>query len=424
LQDIAASSYGHILYIGGYLDEDLVKSRKLPGRNPAGSNRMIRLASSICSTGRRVVILSPGISVRAGLSPDFFHRAEVRHKDKVATVFSSVLSIPIIGALSSFIFFPLAFFSLLGKRNFDAVIIYNFSPLLVMMALLAKYVMRLPVIHNVEDISEPKLRDWLPKSAANPLQQIIFGVSMKWISRMSNGIICPTRKFLPSLPKNKPIEIVTGCISLSQNSSQLKKQKTRENVRILFAGKMEEEHGVDMFLEALQLLASKYNLENGLRVDMCGQGSLANWVRLSVDDLAWENLHFHGFVSDSLYRSLLDSADICIALQRPEGRYGKYKTPSKVYEYLAYGKAVVATDVGDLSLLPKEVICVCKNPDARRISEALLQCLREPSHSIKMGVNAKLYARENFSLDVVGSRLVEFIDKKILDIESSRKEAL
>ena len=85
----------YILYIGNYLDENIVSERGLPTRNPAGSNRMLRLASSLQSSNKSTVIISPGISVRNKYRK-LFHAKKVSHCGTVPIVYSPAVGIPFI----------------------------------------------------------------------------------------------------------------------------------------------------------------------------------------------------------------------------------------------------------------------------------------------------------------------------------------
>lgn len=384
--------------------------RRLPTRNPAGSNRMSRIGSAFRSAGNKTIILSPAISMRAGFSRKLIFPQRVTRSSRVSVICSKALSGPVLGSLSSFVFLPLLLLRLNSKRKIDALVIYNFSPLLLIVALIGRYVLKLPVLHNVEDVSEPRLADWKSNSGARPLQQLVFYYCMSWINQLALGAICPTSRFTPYLRDNIPVEVVTGCIDVPFEARGFQGSSVRNGVCILFAGKVENEHGIDIFVGALKIIAQSGLLGRNVRVDICGGGKHSEWTEAAVEELADLSVNFHGFVSDSTYLTLLKRANICVALQMPQGRYGSFKTPSKVYEYLGNGKTVVVTDVGDLACLPGDIIHICLTPDAQGLADVLKCYIESPDLITKQCVAAKNYSVEHFSLEKVGARLVDFLN--------------
>ncbi|RLA51973.1 MAG: hypothetical protein DRR42_08840 [Gammaproteobacteria bacterium] len=410
MKDNEGQGNGYILYVGGYLDEAVVDERKLPTRNPAGSNRMSRIGSAFCAAGKETIILSPAISMRTGFSPKLIFPQRVTRTNRVSVIFSRAFSVPVLGALSSFIFVPLLLLNICSRRNIEALVIYNFSPLLLLVALIGRYVLKLPVLHNVEDVSEPRVSDWKSNSDARPLQQLVFYFCMSWINRVASGAICPTSRFTPYLRDGIPVEVVTGCIDAQLDAGEFESSSARKGVCILFAGKIENEHGIDIFVGALKILAQGGLLGGDVRIDICGGGKHSEWAESAAEELVGLGVHFHGFVSDSTYRQLLNRANICVALQQPQGRYGSFKTPSKVYEYLGNGKTVIATDVGDLADLPGDVIHICRTPDAQVLADVLKSYIQAPDLVDKQCIAARGFSLKHFSLEKVGARLVGFMN--------------
>ena len=107
----------YILYIGNYLDEVVIKKRGLPSRNAAGSNRIHRIANALKSAGQKIIIVSPGVSLLTSLMQTFIHKTTVKRTGTVPVLFTPVIGLPFLGALSSFIFLPLYLIQLRKKRK-------------------------------------------------------------------------------------------------------------------------------------------------------------------------------------------------------------------------------------------------------------------------------------------------------------------
>lgn len=398
-----------IVYLGGFLDEAIVRERGLPTHNAAGSNRMDRIANALKSAGYRPVILSPGASLRMNSKGAFLHPGRVRNRKSAPVVFAPAFNIFGINVLCSWIFQILCLRAILKSGRVCGAIIYNFNPSLILLCVYLKYVRRLPILNNIEDISIPSLKDWSRKTEARPIQQIVFFCCMNLIARMADGYIVPTRRFLNYLPGNTPSEIVTGCIAVMDSPDRVPVERN-DRLQVLYAGKVQREDGIIEFVQALQLLDALDDPPN-IRVEISGTGNMADWVREQVGTLRTIKATYHGFVSTSDYVKLLRRSQICVALQNPTGRYADFKTPSKMYEFLGYGKAVIATDAGDIRDMPKDSILILDPLEPGAIAEKLLWLSADSTRTAGLQAAARRHAKECFSYAAVGTVLKDLFVK-------------
>jgi glycosyltransferase involved in cell wall biosynthesis len=264
----------------------------------------------------------------------------------------------------------------------------------------------------VEDVSVPKFSDWYVGKEVRPLQQLFFYFCMNCISFLSSATIIPTQHFSKYLPNKKNVKVITGCLDVPNKPLSFLEDvphicKDEIFVRILFSGKLEFEHGIDIFLDSIHEVQLKCGCTQiSYVIDICGQGPKSAWVNQYIFENGISKIIFHGFVSNSEYLDLLKQSDICVALQQPLGRYGFLKTPSKVYEYLAYGKAVISTDVGDLSELPQGVITLIDTQNQKfSLTQSLYSLLSDPDMISKQKQLAYNYARENFAYKQVAKSI-------------------
>lgn len=394
----------HILYIGDYYDESIVAERGLPFRNAAGSNRIARLAAAAAIGGLKPIILSPATAMRAHVPSRWWHKPRTTRVGKVPVAFVGALNPGLLNSLVWHFFAIVSVHRIMRKRRIQAVIIYNFSPWLVLITTYIRCVLGIPTIMNAEDVSVPHMTDWVARSEVRPLQQLVLSICMKYIALLSIGYIVPTRKFLPYLPRKQRVLIVPGCSSVGGSGVSA----PSKNVRILFSGKIEFEHGIDLFLKALERLHSEAKLDR-VSVDICGAGPRAAWLRTELARLPRDKFINHGFVSDKLYKDLLQAADICVVLQKPQGRYGDLKSPSKAFEYICYGKAVVSFKVGDLDQLPDGVVYLIEPATAEALHDALARILSDPQLRKSLQIGAYRYATEYFTYEKVGLRLRDLV---------------
>lgn len=223
---------------------------------------------------------------------------------------------------------------------------------------------------------------------------------MNLVSRICDAYIVPTRRFLRYLPP-KPTEVITGCIEIPSISGA---QLTPPPTRVLFAGKVEREHGIVQFVEALEAL-DKTPAAERLQADVCGSGNMLDWVAERLSRLTTLRATVHGFVSSTQYKELLGAAHICVALQDPAGRNAQFKTPSKIYEFLGYGKAVIATDVGDVREIAESALCMLNALNSAEIERHLFRLSQNPDTLEVLQGHARQHSIDYFSYEIVGARL-------------------
>lgn len=402
---LRAMTAKRLLYLGPFLEASIVEERGLRSHNAAGSNRMLRLALALRSAGYRPIMVAPATSLRArAVGGPVIHPARVGRAGSVAIVYAPAFNLPFFGALTSVIFQMLVMWRVM-RQPLVGSIVYNFSPSLVCQALWLRLRRDLPVINNIEDISVPSLADWSPKTEARPVQQIVFWLCMNLVARLSNSYIVPTRRFLAYLP-TRPTEVITGCISTSAVESAL---GAMEPLRVFYAGKIEREHGIVQFANALLLLDDQ-PVATGIRADISGAGPMSDFLEKELKKLKSLRATNHGFVSAMQYAELLRQADVCVVLQDPKGRYSDFKTPSKIYEFLGFGKAVISTRVGDIGELPSGVLTILDQLDAQSIATQLVLFANDRKRVQAYKQSAHKHALSHFDYERVGHRMAHLLE--------------
>jgi len=391
-----------ILFIGHYYSENIVKKRKIPFRNAAGSNRILRIAQSLAANKKAIEIISPGISLWS--KPISKSACKIQNEEVGGvSIYYAKTSIHFILNLLTSVFSIINRIRQYSKQSDSlTIIIYNFSIEFYFIALYIKIFTKAKIINNIEDISVPKLMDWKRSSEVRPFQQFIFFFCMSGIARISDGFILPTHRFLQFLPiKKKPFIIVTGCFT----SLPIPQFKCKQLINILFSGKVEFEHGIDILINAMKKLHP--NLANRIKLNICGDGSKTTWLKEQLSTIDLEFVSYRGFLTDIEYNSLMKESDICLVLQNPIGRYANLKTPSKFYEYYANGKCVIASDVGDYHNLPNNSFLKLDLYSTEGLNEILKSILPDKLQIEAIKHSAYNYARYNFGYSEVGNNIIK-----------------
>jgi hypothetical protein len=89
-------------------------------------------------------------------------------------------------------------YNIAANHKISALIVYDFSPSFVFISIVAKYLLKIQIISDIEDISVPSWRDWSKRTEVRPLQQLISYVNMNIVIRVANKIIIPTERSMNS----------------------------------------------------------------------------------------------------------------------------------------------------------------------------------------------------------------------------------
>jgi glycosyltransferase involved in cell wall biosynthesis len=171
-----------------------------------------------------------------------------------------------------------------------------------------------------------------------------------------------------------------------------------------FVGTLKPWHGLPVLVEAFDRL---YQQCSDTRLLIVGDGPERENL---VADLSARGLlnaaHFTGAVAPSEIPGLLASMTVAVAPYPAQTDF--YFSPLKVYEYMAAGLPVVASDIGQLkSLIEDEVNGLLVPPsDPVALATALDRLRQDPSLANRLGQAARKVMMQNHTWDSVTERIL------------------
>ncbi len=172
-----------------------------------------------------------------------------------------------------------------------------------------------------------------------------------------------------------------------------------------FVGSMKPWHGLPVLIDAFARL---HGHDAATRLLVVGGGPEDAAVRT---ELAARELRsaavLTGAVAPSDVPGLLTSMDVAVAPYPDAARF--YFSPLKVYEYMAAGRAVVASRVGQLeSLIQHDVTgLLCPAGDAAALAAALDRLRRAPELRTRLGRAARASVVREHTWEAVAARVLE-----------------
>jgi glycosyltransferase involved in cell wall biosynthesis len=177
----------------------------------------------------------------------------------------------------------------------------------------------------------------------------------------------------------------------------------------VFCGNFQPWVDFDTLLEGFSIVASTLT---DARLLLVGDGPEGEHVdgeirRLGIGDSVLKT----GFVRDrSALRDLIAVATVTLSANRSRYRARIGVSPVKVAEYLACGRAVVATDLPGLRESIEETgVGAVTEADPRAFSAAMIALL-DPKRAAELGANARRLAEERYAWRSVVHRTVPLFD--------------
>jgi glycosyltransferase involved in cell wall biosynthesis len=160
-----------------------------------------------------------------------------------------------------------------------------------------------------------------------------------------------------------------------------------------FVGTFGPWHGVLALAEAIKLIPDAARV----RFLLVGSGAL----RGEVEEILREGRAGHrailtGAVEHERVPRMLDACDVLVSPHVPlEDGSEFFGSPTKLFEYMAMGKGIVASRLGQIGevLADEETALLVEPNDARQLSEAILRLVNSPDLRARLGAAARLEAK-------------------------------
>lgn len=220
----------------------------------------------------------------------------------------------------------------------------------------------------------------------------VYHVTNEKISVIHNGV---------NIDLFRPISYAKEHLKLDANSKYL-----------CFVGHlMSPESGVEYLVESAPFILEKVPETKFLIV---GHGIMKENLVTRVRQLGLEDkFHFTGKIAYKNVPLYINAADVCVApfVRKRNEKIGL--SPIKLYEYLACGKPVVASNIkGVGDLLTKSNSGIPIPPEnSFEVAKAIVNLLKDEKLAREMGENGRRLVVKDYSWESVARKLIHFMSK-------------
>lgn len=173
---------------------------------------------------------------------------------------------------------------------------------------------------------------------------------------------------------------------------------------VLYVGAHGISHGLVGVADAAAKLAGE-----AIHFAFVGEGAAKAQLRKHVEGLSLSNVTLLPGVPRDEVPGLLAAADICLAPLRDVPLFATF-IPSKIFEYLAAGKAVVGSVRGEPARILSDAGAVVVDPeDAGALAGAIRDLAADPARRAEMGERGRRHVAEHFDRRHLAARYRELL---------------
>lgn len=195
----------------------------------------------------------------------------------------------------------------------------------------------------------------------------------KYVTKNCDVVVCVSRTLLNKIRKfrKKPSYVIENGIERNL-FRPLDKTKCRKKLNlpldakiIVYIGHITKLKGFDILLEAFAKVREEYPNTHLL---------LSGKIDKDID-IRLKNVLYHPLPKREQVAMAINASDVAVNPD-PKNAFTEYCFPYKIVEYMACKIPIVATDVGDASLILKKYGSVC-NPNANDLAEKIISKLQK-----------------------------------------------
>jgi glycosyltransferase involved in cell wall biosynthesis len=251
-------------------------------------------------------------------------------------------------------------------------------------------------------------KTWIPRSV-RPAATFAARALVRAAGLTADAIVAATPQIASTFPSRKTV-VVRNYPRLDTDATATA-PSGRDSVAI-YVGAVTEDRG------SIVLARAAERLPDGCIV-VAGPMSESHGAELA-DEPGWSRISYLGRLDHADVLKIEQTALVGIVTLKPTPAYVQ-SLPTKLFEYMAAGLAVVASDFGTWSEIVRETDCgVLVDPtDAEAVGAAIAGLLADPVEALRMGDRGRDAAQRKYSWAAEASTLLQMYDRLLARRQST-----
>ncbi len=378
----------------------LHKRLKEPVEIAAASNKMICILKSIRLNQSRAYLVSApvlGRNCRVKFMPGC-----VLHDNGVPQIMLPVFSNPYLRKIIAF--FSFAWFCLTKTKSNDRVILFNHALEYLLGLIILRFKGNLAIL-DIEDMPCDNTKGFL-----NWIDRKVFCVLYHLTSEKKIVV----SSLLAERLKLEKFCLTYGAVRINEAIKFAKKLPTKAPLKILYGGTLISDTGLDIFCDAVNLIADNLSLKNQkIQFFITGFGGSIkiNNLKKCCNGSLVEIIYSPSASYDD-YMHQLSQCDVGLSLKIPNREITLTTFPSKVIEITTNGLLLISTKASDVpKLFDSRSAILLNEPTAECLYAAIMSVLRDKIGMRKIAMHGKNKAMKLFDPHIVGMQIINFIEK-------------
>ncbi len=204
--------------------------------------------------------------------------------------------------------------------------------------------------------------------------------------------------------------------SIFQEVNRYASSKKRNSFTIGYIGRIAQQRGSLVILEALSCLAQRGNMVHFDCIGPFSSKQHQNEVTSLVDSLNLQGVRFYGWQQPETGLAILARCHVGLAVLQDHPNYVE-SYPTKIFEYMGLGLPVIASNFPLYKdIIEKNKCGLCVNPaDPAEISNAIQWLLQHPEKANELGERGKLTVIKKFNWNLEEIKLIKFYNQLLAD---------
>ncbi|MFH1460412.1 MAG: glycosyltransferase [Candidatus Omnitrophota bacterium] len=278
---------------------------------------------------------------------------------------------------------------------------HSFAPLLLALLNRNKLIFDLDDWEAREDIHY--YFNKIPNSKAIILLSLIARKSKLCIG--ASDFLC---EFLLNYNKNI-LKIPTGVDV--ENFKPDKKDNNLQHIVLSWIGTIYRKDNLEnlkFLIDCFQELFAEFN---NIRLEIAGEGIYADKLIALIKNINNQDIIFKNWISPAKMPDYLKNVDIGVMPLTQNSKFNKAKSPTRLFEYMAMEKAVVASTVGEA----QKIIKNGENGFLASTKSEFVACLKKLIENEQLRLTIGRFARKtviaDYNLNKIPEKLLEYIGK-------------
>lgn len=284
---------------------------------------------------------------------------------------------------------------------------------------LASYITSKPLHYDWDDWEE---KIWY-ESCGRRLHSRFIGISFKalerWLPVLADSVSCSSN-YLKNLAHkfgvkkedifDSPVGADLEKFRPDLDGSWVKEKYNIKGDLVLYIGQLHGAQYVDLFIKAANIVLHK---KPDVKFMIVGEGVLEHKLKKLTYDLGIEdNIIFTGSIPHNDIPFYIAASCVCVAPFR-DTEVTRCKSPLKVVEYLASGKSIVASNVGEVRKMIGGVGVLVESGNYYALAEGILRLLKDKTLRENLAKFARWRAENRYNWSNTASSLLMAYNKAL-----------